>query len=62
MTFRSIAKQLKRQQDWNKDIQRGIDVIAEDLQKLLALEDTITALEAKLDILIGSRVWERSDS
>jgi hypothetical protein len=56
-----MAKQLKRQQDWNKDIQRGIDVIADDLQKLPALEETILALETKLDMLIGSRRCERSD-
>lgn len=56
-----MTEQLKRQQDWNKDIQRGIDVIADDLQRLPALEETIIALETKLDMLIGSRGCERSD-
>jgi hypothetical protein len=59
--FRSIAEQLKRQQVWNNDIQRGIDVIADDLQRLPALEETIIAIETKLDMLIGSGGYERSD-
>lgn len=49
-----MEDQFKRQENWNKDIQWGIDIIAEGLPRLQALEDTITALEAKLYLLMES--------
>ncbi|KAJ5449480.1 uncharacterized protein N7458_005929 [Penicillium daleae] len=56
---KSMEEQFKRQQNWNKELQWGIDIIAEGLPRLQALEDTITALEAKLDILMESGEWEK---
>jgi hypothetical protein len=53
-----MEDQFKRQKSWNKDIQWGIDIVAESLPSLQSLEDTIAALEAKLDILVKSRVGE----
>jgi hypothetical protein len=44
-----MQEQFKRQQNWNNDIQWGVDIVAESLPRLQALEGTIAALEAKLD-------------
>jgi hypothetical protein len=56
--FRGINEQFIRQKIWNRDIQWGINTFEEGFLRIQALNDTITALEERIDTLIEGRAGE----
>lgn len=53
--YRGLEEQFRKQNEWNENMQQGMETVAQRYEEISALQETVAILQAKVNELCGGK-------